>query len=58
MIAEGGLIPGCLLWSRQIYSETFEVGERAVSQCSGTGSAQDHARRLVCFECFLPAGYT
>jgi hypothetical protein len=36
--------------SRQIYCETFEVGERAVSQCSLMGSAQDHPRRLVCFE--------
>ena len=43
---------------RQIHCEPFEIGERAVGQSSLMSGAQDHAGRLACFKCFLPAWCT
>ena len=43
---------------RKIYREAFEIGEGAVSQSSLMRGAQDHTRRLVLLERFLPARCT
>jgi hypothetical protein len=42
--------------SRQVHSKAFEMVERTVSQSSLMGRAQDDPVRLICLECFLPAG--
>jgi predicted GNAT family N-acyltransferase len=44
--------------SRQVYREALKVSEQAIRQSSLVSSAQDHARRMVCPKCFLPAGCT
>jgi hypothetical protein len=43
---------------RKVYREAFEIGEGAVSQSSLMSGAQDHTRRLVRLERFLPARCT
>ena len=54
---------GCLISAPSLHVVTldplqFEVGERAICQRTLMSGTQDHSRRLVCFECFLPAGCT
>src|SRR3984957_3388099 len=44
--------------SRKVYCEAFEIGKRAVRECTLVRGAQHHARCLACLECFLPAGHT
>jgi hypothetical protein len=43
---------------RKVYREAVEIGEGAVSQSSLMSGAQDHRRRLVRLERFLPARRT
>ena len=44
--------------SSQIDSEFLEFGERTVFEGTFMGGPQDHARRLLCIKCFLPARRT
>src|SRR5262249_3585941 len=41
--------------SHQIDGQAFKIGERAVRQGTFVSGAQNDARRLVCFQGFLPA---